>query len=323
MASRKTKFNSSEKQGKGDGICRQAKCKSTMFGYMERVIAQYQSLGKIRTSETYSSTLNSFRRFREGVDLPLKKVDSEQMEAYESHLKHIGLLPNTISFYLKHLRAVYNRAVSEGLVVDKHPFGRVATSIAKTPKRALPLQVIKQLMAMDLSCDFSRCFARDMFMFSFYTRGMSFVDMAYLQKKNLKGFVLTYCRRKTNQQLFIRWEDCMQEMVDKYGSDGSSPYLFSIIPPFESDSRKRYLSVMCRINRHLKQIGKDLGIHQPLTMYCARHSWASIAHENGIPLSVISEGMGHDSENTTQIYIASLNTEVVDEANRKILKLLE
>ena len=114
----------------------------------------------------------------------------------------------------------------------------------------------------------------------------------------------------------------MQEIVERYSSSPNSPYLFSIITSSTDDSRKQYLSVLCRINRHLKQIGKELGLHQPLTMYCARHSWASIAHAEGVPLSVISEGMGHDSEKTTQIYLASLKTEVIDKANRKILKLL-
>ena len=79
---------------------------------------------------------------------------------------------------------------------------------------------------------------------------------------------------------------------------------------------------MCLINRYLKEIGIVLGLALPLTLYCARHSWASIARYEGIPVSVISEGMGHDSEKTTQIYLASLETEVVDKANRKILKLL-
>lgn len=82
------------------------------------------------------------------------------------------------------------------------------------------------------------------------------------------------------------------------------------------------INVLSLINRHLKEIGKELGLQQPLTMYCARHSWASIAREEGIPISVISEGLGHDSEKTTQIYLASLKTEIIDNANRKILKLL-
>ncbi len=223
---------------------------------------------------------------------------------------------------MKHLRAVYKRAVDDELLRDKNPFKRVSTSIEKTAKRAISLKVLKMLKAMDLSDNSSKRFARDIFLFSFYTRGMSFVDIAYLQKKNLKGDVLSYRRRKTNQPLKIGWEPDMQEILKRYEADTSSPYLFSIIKDSESNPRKQYQNMQFLINRHLKEIGKGLGLHQPLTMYCARHSWASIAHDEGIPLSIISEGMGHDSEKTTQIYLASLKTEVIDKANRKILKLL-
>ena len=295
---------------------------NSFFSYMERTVAQYWRQGQFRTSETYHTTLNSFRRFRGDVDVKLEDVNSELLEAYESFLRQGSLSPNTISFYMKHLRAVYNRAVDDGLIVDKRPFKRVSTSIEKTPKRAVSLKVIKQLKALDCSHHPSRRFARDMFLFSFYTRGMSFVDIAYLQKKNLKGDVLYYRRKKTHQPLTIHWESCMQDMLKLYGAEPSSPYLFSIIKEPETNPRKQYQNALFRINRHLKNIGKGLGLHQPLTMYCARHSWASIARDEGIPLSVISEGMGHDSEKTTQIYLASLKTEVIDKANRKILKLL-
>ena len=192
----------------------------------------------------------------------------------------------------------------------------------KTAKRAISLHTIKQLKVLDCSHYPSECFARDMFLFSFYTRGMSFIDIAYLQKKNLKGDMLFYRRRKTNQQLAIHWEPCMQEIMKNYLSDPSSPYLFSIIKESDNDPQKQYKNAQFLINRHLKNIGKRLGLCLPLTMYCARHSWASIAYNEGIPLSVISEGMGHDSEKTTRIYLTSLKTEVVDNANRKILGLL-
>ena len=294
----------------------------TLFAYMERIISRYWRQGQYRTSETYSTTLNSFKRFRADVDVVLDDIDSNLIEAYESYLKHNDLSPNTISFYLKHLRAVYNRAVDEELIMDRKPFKRVSTAIEKTPKRAISLRNIKRLKALDCSSNPSRRFARDMFLFSFYTRGMSFVDIAYLQKKNLKGDVLFYRRKKTNQQLMIHWEGCMQEILKSYGADTSSPYLFSIIKEPSNNPRKQYQNALFLINRHLKDIGKGLGLHQPLTIYCARHSWASIARDEGIPLSVISEGMGHDSEKTTQIYLASLKTEVIDKANRKILKLL-
>ena len=83
-----------------------------------------------------------------------------------------------------------------------------------------------------------------------------------------------------------------------------------------------YDNELHRVNHLLKKIGKQLDLPMPLTMYVGRHSWASIAKSRNVPISVISEGMGHDSESTTQIYLASLDTTVVDKANKKILDLL-
>lgn len=86
---------------------------------------------------------------------------------------------------MKRLRAVYNKAVEEGWTDDQHPFRKVFTSTEKTVKRAIPLHAIRRLKELNLSHSSSQCFARDMFLFSFYTRGMSFVDIAYLQKGDL------------------------------------------------------------------------------------------------------------------------------------------
>ena len=211
--------------------------------------------------------------------------------------------------------------MEDGYVENKNPFKKVFTSSEKTVKRAIQLKFVRKLKDLDLSYSPSKSFARDMFLFSFYTRGMAFVDMAYLQKKNLKDNVLTYRRKKTGQLLSIRWEDCMENIVDQYSSL-SSPFLLSIIKEPTGNTRKQYHNAQTLINHNLKAIGKELGLTLPLTMYVARHSWASIARDEGIPISVISEGMGHDSESTTQIYLASLETQVIDNANKKILKLL-
>ena len=288
---------------------------------MEKLILKLWEQGQYRTSETYQTTLNSFRKFREGIDIYFDDIDSETLIAYEYHLRAKDLAPNTISFYMKRLRAVYNKAVEDGYTENKNPFRKVFTSSEKTVKRAISLEFIRKLKDLDLSYSPSKSFARDMFLFSFYTRGMSFVDMAYLQKKNLKGDILTYRRKKTRKLLSIHWEKCMQNIVNKYSSP-TSPFLMTIIKNPAGNTRKQYHNSLTLINHNLKSIGRELGMILPLTMYVARHSWASIAREEGIPISIISEGMGHDSESTTQIYLASLKTEVIDKANKKILKLL-
>lgn len=296
--------------------------RNTIFPFMEDVIARLDKLGKVRTSEAYVTTLSSFRRFRQDRDVALDNVNSDLMQSYEAWLKVTGVSPNSSSFYMRNLRAVYNRAVEKGLTLQRHPFRHVYTGVDKTAKRAVSLVIIKRIKEAELSPNSSIEFARDMFLFSFYTRGMSMVDMAYLRKKDLANGVLTYRRRKTGQQLIIKWEKPMQKIVDKYDT-GDSVYLLPIIQPcLETDERTQYIYAGHNINRNLKIIGRKLKLSLPLTMYSARHSWASIARSKNIPLSVISAGMGHDSEATTQIYLASLDNMEIDKANSRILKSL-
>ena len=316
---------------------------SSLFTFMHGVIAQLKQLGKIRTSETYTATLNSFMAFRDEQDVPLDGISSDMMLMYEAHLKARGVRMNTISFYMRNLRAVYNRAVEKGLTQPNNPFRHVYTGVDKTVKRAIPIKAIKALKELDLSMKPSLDFARDMFLFSFYTRGMSFVDIAYLKKTDLQNGILTYRRRKTGQELSIKWEKCMAEIIAKY-PENKTDYLLPIIKEEgngrnsvshqaclngrvvtdegKANERRQYDNTLHLVNYRLKELSTMLKLQRPLTMYVARHSWASAAKSKNVPLSVISEGMGHDSEATTQIYLASLETSVVDKANKMILGLL-
>lgn len=292
----------------------------SFFRFMDKVIHQLKHLNKIRTAETYTSTLNSFIRFRSGNDITLEEITSDLMEEYEAFLKSEGVTMNTISFYNRILRAVYNRAVEKELTSQRYPFRHVYTGIDKTVKRAISLKAIRRIKELDLSLRPNLDFARDMFLFSFYMRGMSFVDMAYLRDTDLQNGVLSYRRRKTGQQMFIRWEDCMQEILDKYPANRLG-YLLPIIRTPDRE-RTQYRNMQRLINNKLKEISALSGLHTNLTMYVSRHSWASIARNQHIPLSVISEGMGHDSENTTQIYLTSLDNSMIDAANALILRKL-
>ena len=298
----------------------------SFFDFMRGVIIKLKSLNKHRTAENYITTLNSFAQFRGDEDLLLSEVNADLMMQYEAYLVGRGVSKNTVSFYMRILRAVYNRAVEQELTEQRNPFKHVYTGIDKTVKRAISFAAIKRIKELELSFQPVLDFARNMFLFSFYTRGMSFIDMAYLRKSDLKSGVITYRRRKTGQQLSIKWEPCMQEITDKYKRNSTyrsmssdSQYLFPILKPPFDNSRNQYRSALQQINKSLKMIAKLAKIDLPLTMYVARHSWASIARSKHIPLSVISEGLGHDSEATTQIYLASLDTAVIDRANSLIL----
>ena len=298
------------------------KTEQSLLYFMQDIITQLKQLNRVRTSETYAATLNSFMKFRNGQDILLCEIDSDTMMLYEAWLKDKGICPNSISFYMRILRAAYNRAVERGLVEQNRPFKHVYTGIDKTVKRTVPLKAIKRIKELDLTLKPHLDYARDMFLFSFYTRGMSFIDIAYLKKSDLKNGIITYRRKKTNQQLTIKWEKCMAEIVAKYEDRFSTPYLLPIITNPLTDERIQYRNAIYRVNTALKEVAKMANLSIPLTMYCARHGWASIAKSMNIPLSVISEGMGHDSEETTRIYLASLDANVIDQANSLILKEL-
>lgn len=296
-------------------------CSRRSFGlFMKEQIGRLEAMKRMRTSETYTAAYRSFMRFMDNKDVAIDEFDEKLMGEYENFLKMTGAGLNTVSFYMRIMRAVYNRAVDEGITDQRYPFKKVYTGIARTVKRALRFDDIRRIKNVDLSNEPKLAFARDMFMFSFYTRGMSFVDMSFLSKSNLSGGVLSYCRRKTGQRLDIKWEKCMQEIVERY--DACGPYILPIVSPDKGDERLQYRQCQCRINAYLKRLGRMMGFLHPLTMYVARHSWASVAKSRNVPLSIISEGMGHDSDATTRIYLASIEASRIDEANSSILNAL-
>ncbi len=137
---------------------------------MESIIAKLKQNGKIRTSETYKSTLSSFKKFRHDEDIMLDCLTSETMEAYEAWLVQRGIAYNTISFYARILRAVYNRAAEKEITENRNPFRHIYTGIGKAVKRALSLETIKRIKSLDLSMSPSLEFACDMFMMSFFLR---------------------------------------------------------------------------------------------------------------------------------------------------------
>ncbi len=293
----------------------------SFFSFMEDVIVRLKDLGKQRTSETYTTALNSFRRFKKNEDVVFDGLDADLMESYQAYLANNGLIPNSISFHMRILRAVYNRAIEKGITDDKRPFIHVYTGVDKTTKRAVDIKTLKRMKDVDLRWHSKAAYARDMFLLSFYFRGMSFVDMAYLKKADLSYGRITYRRRKTGQQLVVKWTKEMQEVLDRYPVN-ETEYLLPIVTSLSATPHSQYRSKQYQINKGLKIVAERIGLKMSLSLYCSRHSWASIAKSKGVPLGVISDGLGHDSELTTQIYLSTLDTSAVDRANALIIKLI-
>ena len=268
----------------------------------------------------YRDALASFARFRGGEDIMTEDLDAETMSRYEAWLKGRGVKRNSSSCYLRTLRTLYRKAVDMGLTADRGIFRHVFTGFAKTAKRAVTIDSIRAIRRLALGEGSPLAFARDMFMLSVYLQGMSFIDMAYLKKTDIRNGLLQYSRKKTGQTLAVRWEGAMQDVVDSYaGLAAGSPYLLPIITRQDGTERRQYERMEHNVNRNLKKIGEMAGLHMPLTTYVARHTWASAMRDMGYDLSIVSRGLGHESLKTTQIYLSSIDTAAVAMANRSMI----
>ncbi|MDR3340842.1 MAG: site-specific integrase [Candidatus Symbiothrix sp.] len=288
-----------------------------LFPFVEYLIKILANKKRIKTASIYATTLRSFARFRFGQDIVIDKIDNDILLNYEAYLKNNSMRKNSISCYMRALRAIYNQAVRKGLTTQKQPFSDIYTGVDKTIKRAVGEEIITQLKNMDLSRQKELEVARDMFMFSFYMRGMSFVDMANLRISNVKNGYITYTRSKTKQVLTVKMEVCMEKIIARYKNQTVKDYL---LPIYNKDNYN-HVSHLRTSNKRLKRISNLLALEKSISSYVARHSWASIAHQKGIAIEIISESMGHENETTTRIYLASLGQSVIDKANAKIIAL--
>lgn len=295
-----------------------------ILSFIERQVDYLNSCNRYSTARNYMRTKNSLASYCNSCDLPLSLVDESFIEGYNLFLQQRGIVRNSISFYMRILRAVYNKAVRQHLIERQrgNPFANVYTGIDRTRKRAVNEKIISKLYKLDLKSSPVLSLARDMFVFSYCTRGMSFVDMAYLCKSNIKSGEICYSRHKTDQQLVVRIEPVVQRIIDRYANPFSN-YIFPILKSCDAAKNfTQYQIALNYYNRQLKRLSGMLQLDCCLTSYVARHSWATSARRHNIPLSVISAGMGHTSERTTQIYLSALENNVIDKANRRIISCL-
>ena len=271
------------------------------------------------TARNYSKTLKSLKAFMKNTDSTFNIVTEQFVESYNTFLIQRGVVRNTISFYMRIFRSVYNKAVTQKIIEQTFPFKNVYTGVDRTRKRAVTETVISQLLSIDLKKSKALQFARDLFIFSFYTRGMAFVDIVFLKKSNIQNGYITYVRHKTGQELTIKIETKLQNIINRYEKK-DSPYVFPILNTEDGNKAySQYEIALNYYNRQLKRLSNFLEPNINLSSYTPRHTWATTARNKNVPLSIISAGMGHSSERTTLIYLTKIENSVIDEVNKTII----
>lgn len=292
----------------------------SVFNYIREIIDSLERIGKNGNSNVYRGAMGILQKYSRGRDLTFEEINYSFLKNFEAHMQARGSKVNTVSFYLRTIRSVYNRAIKDGVVREEfYPFKKITIKKEKTIKRALNRDDIAAIKDLNISGRPLLELARDIFMFSFYMRGMSFKDIAFLKVNNIFADRIYYSRQKTAQKLNIKMTEKAKEIIMKYSDlSDKEGFLFPLIKYPGRNEFNQYKNSYRKTNRRLKIVGDILGFREPLTTYVARHSWATIAKRSGIPTSVISEGLGHDSEKTTQIYLDSFENNVLDAANEMV-----
>lgn len=293
----------------------------SVMDFFQEQIKFLTDCNKLGTAVNYKRASSTFASFLNGRNVCFSELTSCLVEDYMEYLSRKGMVRNSLSFHMRILRAVYNKAVRRGYAKQTFPFRDVYTGVDNTRKRAVGEDIILQLMCLDIGHNFSLSFARDVFLFSFYTRGMAFVDIVYLKKTDIQDGIIRYVRHKTGKELAIRIEPCMQAIIERYADMvRTTPYVFPVLKNEDSEECFRQYKLELRTyNNRLARLSRLMGLDCNLSSYTSRHSWATMARNHNVPLQVISAGMGHSSERTTQIYLTSLENTLVDSANKGLL----
>ncbi|MDX2281603.1 MAG: site-specific integrase [Saprospiraceae bacterium] len=294
--------------------------------YIQRLIVQK----KVGNANVYRDTFRALKTFQPKIKtLLFSDIDLNFLNRFETHLRSQGLLETSISVYFRTLRSLYNKAVQEKLVSLTHyPFRdfKISKFDTDTRKRAISKTEIQRIAALDLSEDSRAQLAQDVFMFSYFVQGINLTDIAMLRWSNLKQDRIYYIRAKTGKGFNIKLMEPAVKIMERYRiqtGGNSEDYIFPILDrskhltPVQIDNRIHKMTGC--INKSLKQIAKLSGLDIPLTTYVARHTYATVLKNSGVPVAIISEALGHESESITQTYLKSFENEVIEAANQNLI----
>ena len=304
--------------------------------YMPEVIGMLKREGKFPAMHVYACTLRSYEKFCAEERYPKNTTASlsmqeiftpERLKEYEDWLAGQQSSPNTISTYMRTLQAVYNRWMSPG-IEGYNPvlFKDVYTKVESRTKRALTAEQMEQLR----NTDFSVLTLRQQqvltyFLLMFMLRGMPFIDLAHLRKSDLRNRRITYRRHKTGKLMVVDVPPDAMRLLQKYRDKTDSEYLFPLLHGglFMEEHHHRYQETLRHFNRELARLMKQLLPGVSVSSYTARHTWATLAYHNGVPVGLISQSVGHSSIRVTMTYLKPFDAEVIDRINRQVISLVK
>jgi site-specific recombinase XerD len=294
---------------------------TTFEDFTKKLVAEYKKANRLGNATVYQMAINFVKKHNDDKDILFQQINYEFLKKLETDYLAEGKSLNSLSVYLRTIRAIYNRAINQNVAKREwYPFKRYSIRSTKTQKRAITKDDIKKIEEYKTKPGTYYFHARNYFMFSFYMIGMNFTDMAYLTPANISNGRLEYKRKKTGKFYSLALFDKPKEILNFYlKGKKKEDYIFPIIERSEPELiRYDIQNKLKTYNKYMRFIAAELEIDKNITSYVARHSWASIGKFLNVPIQVISEGLGHDNIQTTQIYLDSFETNVIDDATKLI-----
>ena len=293
-------------------------------------IERLESLGKITSATKHKYALQVLDGYKP-TTIALEAIDLDYLKGLELYLRQRGNKDNSIATRFAIFKAIYNKAVKEGKVtVKQNPFTlfQVGSLWAKTRKRAIDKDDIQRLIDLEIADGHTteyRRLARDLFLFSYFTAGMNFGDIARLRYKDIVKGRVNYSRHKTQKLLSFQLVPNALQIIEKYSraNHAQEDYIFPILDRSEHKTAQQIFNrlhkVLRKVNRELKTLGEQIGLEMPLTTYVARHTYATVLKRSGVSVALISESLGHSDLSTTQIYLDSFENSQIDAAMQNLL----
>jgi site-specific recombinase XerD len=286
------------------------------------VIERKLKANKAGTAKWYKDAIRAFIKFNNDKDLNLGQIDLTLLKDFEAEHLAKGNSKNGIGAYVRAIRALYNSAINEDLFEPaKNPFMKYKIPKSTyTKKKAVPKEKFVAIRKLKYPYKSAIWHVKNYALVMFNCRGLNLIDLAKLRVNSIEGNRIFYGRSKTGDSLSVEITEELAQILQHYlVGKKNEDFIFPIGYDGGVENNALYRARRKIVNKYFKRIAEDAGIEEKFTTYYIRHSWATIAKDMGISIEVISEGLGHSSFKTTQVYLKSFNNKTLDEANSMVV----
>ncbi len=274
------------------------------------------------TAKWYREGVNAFIKFNKDKDIRLNEISITFLTNFKIEHESLGNSNNTISSYMRAVRAIYNKAVDEDEFLPvKNPFARFKIPrTTRTKKKAIAKDLFLNIRNLPYKEESILWHAKNYVLIMFYCRGMNFVDLAQLKIDNIVADRMFYGRSKTGDPFSLKITLELNKILQHYikGKE-KGDYLFPVNYDGSSENYLKYQGLRRNVNKLLKIIAKDVGIESKFSTYSIRHTWATTAKKMGVSTEIIGEALGHSSVRTTEIYLKDFDNKVLDDVNKLVI----